>query len=258
MLYGPQAESQRIYQAKCLWLFLDYDGTLADFAPTPDDIFPDAEIINLITRLKENPKFKVAVVSGRRLDHLRALLPIPGLLLAGTYGIEILRPDGKICHRLDYEHIRPYLDGLKPHWQNLIKDYKGFYLEDKGWSLALHARFANDLQAGQVLVQAKELATDQIDLNLFRILGGHKFLEISPIAANKGKTIQYLLDLYPAGECLPIYLGDDDKDEEAFRVIQQSGGVAIYVSQESRESHADLRIPAPPAVIKWLESILNQ
>lgn len=256
MLYGPQAESQRIYQAKCLWLFLDYDGTLADFAPTPDDIFPDAEIIHLITKLNEDPQVKVAVVSGRRLDHLRALLPISGLILAGTYGIEILLPDGKVHHPLGYKKVRPWLEAIKPQWEKLIAGLQDFYLEDKGWSLALHARFADDREANQILSKAKELTVDQIDLKLFRILGGHKFLEISPIAANKGKTIQYLLDLYPAGECLPIYLGDDDKDEEAFRMIKQSGGVAIYVSQEPRESYADLRISAPPAVIKWLESIL--
>lgn len=256
MLYGPQAESQRIYQAKCLWLFLDYDGTLADFAPTPDDIFPDAEIIHLITKLNEDPQVKVAVVSGRRLDHLRALLPISGLILAGTYGIEILLPDGKVHHPLEYKKVRPWLEAIKPQWEKLIAGLQDFYLEDKGWSLALHARFADDREANQILSKAKELTVDQIDLKLFRILGGHKFLEISPIAANKGKTIQYLLDLYPAGECLPIYLGDDDKDEEAFRMIKQSGGVAVYVSQEPRESYADLRISAPPAVIKWLESIL--
>ncbi len=256
MLYGPQTESQRIYQAKCLWLFLDYDGTLADFAPTPDDIFPDAEIINLISRLKENPHVNIAVVSGRRLDHLRALLPIPGLILAGTYGIEILLPDGKVHHRLEYKKVRPWLEAIKPQWEKLIAGLQDFYLEDKGWSLALHARFAEDREANQILSRAKEMAVDHIDLKLFRILGGHKFLEVSPIAANKGNTIQFLLEQFSAGECLPIYIGDDDKDEEAFQVIKQNGGVAIYVSQEPRESYADLRIPAPPAVIKWLKSFL--
>ena len=258
MLSGPQALVKRISQAKHLCLFLDYDGTLADFAPTPDDIFPDPDIIALITRLNQHPKIKLAVVSGRRLDHLRALLPIPGLLLAGTYGVEILLPDGKVHHRLVYEDIRPDLDGLKPLWEDLIASRQGFYLEDKGWSLALHARYADDQEAGQVLAQAKELATGQIDLTLFRILGGHKFLETSPQKANKGNTIHYLLGLYHPGECLSIYIGDDDKDEEAFQVIEQRGGVAIMVSEKPRMSHAELRLPAPPAVLEWLASILNK
>jgi trehalose 6-phosphate phosphatase len=256
MLSGPQTETERIFQAKCLWLFLDYDGTLADFAPTPDDIFPDPEIIALLTRLHQHAKIRVAVVSGRRLDHLRALLPIPGLTLAGTYGVEILLPDGQVHHRLVVEDIRPFLDKLKPLWQDLIANRQGFYLEDKGWSLALHARFADDQKAGQLLAQAKELATSQINLNLFRILGGDKFLETSPQKANKGNTIQYLLEQYPAVECLPIYIGDDDKDEEAFQIIKQKGGIAIMVSEKPRISHAELRLPAPPTVLKWLQSLL--
>lgn len=256
MLSGPQTETERIFQAKCLWLFLDYDGTLADFAPTPDDILPDPEIIALLTRLHQHAKIRVAVVSGRRLDHLRALLPIPGLTLAGTYGVEILLPDGKVHHRLVVEDIRPYLDDLKPRWQDLIANRQGFYLEDKGWSLALHARFADNQEAGQLLGQAKEIAAGQIDLNQFRILGGHKFLETSPQKANKGNTIQFLLDQYLPGEYLPIYIGDDDKDEEAFQVIKQKGGIAIMVSEKPRMSHAELRLPTPLAVLKWLQSLL--
>ena len=33
--------AERIAHAERLWLFLDYDGTLAEFAPTPDHVFPD-------------------------------------------------------------------------------------------------------------------------------------------------------------------------------------------------------------------------
>ena len=128
MLSGPQTEIERISQAKCLWLFLDYDGTLADFAPTPDDIFPDPEIIALITRLNQHPKIRTAVVSGRRLDHLRALLPIPDLLLAGTYGVEILLLDGKVHHRLVYEDIRPYLDDLRASLAGSDRQSPGFLL----------------------------------------------------------------------------------------------------------------------------------
>lgn len=256
MLTGPQAEISRITQAKCLSLFLDYDGTLADFAPTPDDILLDPEIISLLEQLQHHPCYHIAVVSGRRMSHLRALLPIPGLILAGTYGVEILLPDGKVHHRLKYQDVRPWLEDLKPQWKNLISNHQDFYLEDKGWSLALHARFADDQEADLILAEARDLAASQIDLAWFRILGGHKFLEASPKVANKGDAIQFLLDRYPLEECLPIYIGDDDKDEEAFRVIQQNEGIAILVSEESRKSHANLYLPAPQVVLKWLRSLL--
>ena len=92
MLIGPQEIIDRLEEAERLQLFLDYDGTLAEFAPTPDDILPDPEVIEILTGLRDHPDIWVAVVSGRRLDHIRALLPIPGILLTGTYGIEALTP----------------------------------------------------------------------------------------------------------------------------------------------------------------------
>jgi trehalose 6-phosphate phosphatase len=58
---------QKIDRAEQLWLFLDYDGTLADFAPTPEDILPDKALISLIERLVSQPDIRVTVISGRRL-----------------------------------------------------------------------------------------------------------------------------------------------------------------------------------------------
>lgn len=77
----------QIAKANQVWLFLDYDGTLADFAPTPDHVEPNPEIALLLTRLNDHPRIRVTVISGRRLSHIQKLIPVPGILLAGTYGI---------------------------------------------------------------------------------------------------------------------------------------------------------------------------
>ncbi|HSR29324.1 MAG TPA: trehalose-phosphatase, partial [Anaerolineae bacterium] len=79
---------ERLAQAERLWLFLDYDGTLANFASTPEHVNPDPELVDLLARLVNQPRFRLAVVSGRRLGHVQKLVPVPGILLAGTYGIE--------------------------------------------------------------------------------------------------------------------------------------------------------------------------
>ncbi len=68
---------QRLTAAGDLRLFLDYDGTLADFAPTPDDIFPDPDLAALIDQLAALPRTEVAIISGRRLSHVQALVPVP-------------------------------------------------------------------------------------------------------------------------------------------------------------------------------------
>lgn len=238
-------------------MFLDYDGTLADFAPTPDDIIPDPELIDILTELENHPEIHPAIISGRRLEHIISLVPVPGILLAGTYGIEIRSPDGKRLNRLDYSEIRPTLDSLKPKWDHLISGREGFYLEDKGWTLAIHARFSEDREAERILRTAQKIADNRMDGNVFRLLGGNKFLEVGPKLANKGTNIEYLLAHYPLEEATLVYLGDDDKDEEAFVVINKHKGIAILVSETERETHASLRLNNPSSVRKWLRSLIS-
>jgi trehalose 6-phosphate phosphatase len=245
-------------EAHRLWLFLDYDGTLDDFAPTPDEILPNDRVIDLLERLKEAPAVRLAVVSGRRLAHIEELLPIPGVLLAGTYGLEMRTPEGELRLRVREEEVRPTLARLKPRWSELIAGYEGFYLEDKGWTLAIHARFASDEDAAEVLEEARKLVATFDESDLFQIVGGHKFLEISPRLAHKGRTVEHLLESYPWPEALLLYLGDDDKDEEAFDVIHAHGGKALLVSPEPRLSPADCRLPSPQAVWAWLEALVDR
>jgi trehalose 6-phosphate phosphatase len=248
--------NERLSLAERLWLFLDYDGTLADFAPTPDHVEPDPKLVTLLTRLASHPRFRLAVISGRRLKHVQALVPVPGILLAGTYGVELLTPDGRRIDQLPYETIRPALTALKPRWANLIANREGFFLEDKGWALALHARFADDEETEAILTAARRLATKVAASGPFRFLGGHKFLEIGPKLAHKGRTVEFLLEQYPWSGSLSLYVGDDDKDEEAFSVIQASGGIAILVtSQSDDQTTADFYLESPLAVRDWLQTL---
>lgn len=248
--------NEHLVQAAHLWLFLDYDGTLADLAPTPDHIDMDPELVNLITRLAGHPCIRVTVISGRRLSHVKALVPVPGILLAGTYGVELRTPEGERINRVEYDNIRPVLDAIKPIWLQLIGEHTGFFLEDKGWSLALHARFAGDDAAKTILNEARHVADNAADSGSFRVLGGHKFLEVGPKLAHKGRTVSYLLDEYPLPDAQLFYLGDDDKDEEAFGVIQEQKGIAILVASEPRETRADYRFESPRDVRQWLEMLL--
>lgn len=237
-------------------LFLDYDGTLAGFAPTPDHIDPNPEIIDLLTRLSAHTRFRVAVVSGRRLGHVEQLVPVDGVLLAGTYGIELRVPGGRRVDRVSFDAVRPPLEAVKPQWAALIEGREGFFLEDKNWALALHARYAEESEANQVLAAARSLVSE-MPPDLFRVLGGHRFLELGPQLAHKGRTVDHLLEHYPWPGALPLYLGDDDKDEEAFGVIRDHGGVAVLVSAEPRETAADGRLTSPQTTRRWLETLLS-
>ncbi|MFZ5856920.1 MAG: trehalose-phosphatase [Chloroflexota bacterium] len=244
-----------------LWLFLDYDGTLSDFTPTPEMVDPDQQICDLLSRLSSQPGIRLAVISGRRLHDIQALLPVKGIYLAGTYGIELLMPDGTLIQRVELDAIQPFLENVKPKWMEIIAGEQGFYLEDKNWALALHAKLGSDEDARRVLTLAREIVERELPEEQFRILGGHKFLEAAPLLAHKGRTVSYLLEKYPLPNPQMLYIGDDDKDEEAFEIINTHGGIAIKViseAQSSQPTRAQYTLESPAAVHAWLETLLTK
>ncbi|OGO30470.1 MAG: trehalose-phosphatase, partial [Chloroflexi bacterium RBG_16_54_11] len=162
--------------AERLWVFLDYDGTLLPFTRTPDVISPHPKVIDLIKRLAAKSRLRVAIVSGRRLRDLQTLLPVEGIYIAGTYGIEIQTPDMDRIQRADYGLIRPYLERLKPHWEEIIDDRKGFFLEDKGWALALHARFARQKEAKLVISSIQHTLDQDLITDEYRLIKHNKFV----------------------------------------------------------------------------------
>ncbi len=250
---------QWVRQAGHLWLFLDYDGTLADFAPTPAHIEPNPKLISLLKKLARKPTIRITILSGRRLQDIQTLLPIQGIFLAGTYGIEFVTPAGEIIHRIKYDDIRPFLETIKPQWGQLISGKRGFFLEDKGWTLALHARFADDLEAEQVIAQAQDIAKSKSLPDILRILHGNEFLEIAPSLANKRETVTYLLSQYPFPDAQLLYFGDDAHDEEAFSVIHANHGAAVKVLQPTQDSFstsADFCFHSPIEALHWLEQLI--
>lgn len=246
-------------RASHLSLFLDYDGTLAGFAPNPDTIEPNPRVINLVQQLSYKINFQVVILSGRRLGHVRQLLPVNGIFLAGTYGIELLTPKSELIQRASFAELRPVLENIKPRWKSILNSRSGFYLEDKGWTLAIHARSAANNEAEQVMARARDSLDEKTLVGRFRILEGHRFLEVAPLLASKKETVSYILAHYPLPETRLLYIGDDDKDEEAFPVIHGHHGVAIKVFQPSQASfatEADFFFESPAETLDWLEGLV--
>jgi trehalose 6-phosphate phosphatase len=241
-----------------LWLFLDYDGTLAEFAPTPDTVLPDPEIIDLLSRLARYPDaIRVVIMSGRRFSHIQKLLPVPGILEAGAYGIEFITWQGKHVRLLDFETARPFLDQVRERWLALIEHRPGYTLEDKEYALALHARTAPAEEARATLAEAAQIARQFVQKESYRILGGNRYIEVAPTIADKGQSVSMLLLRFPWPGAEIVYIGDDDKDEPAFEVVLKNGGVPIVVAADARPTHALYRLESPREVKKWLEELVE-
>jgi len=247
----------RATKARFLRLFLDYDGTLADFAPSPDILLPDLKLIALVKRLVSAKGILPAIISGRKLEHIEKLLPVKGLLLAGTYGIEMKLPDGQYWSALEYQEIRPIIERIFPLWEKLIKNRDDFYLEDKGWSIALHGRFARETDAHNVMESAHQIVKDHQPDPLFGLFEGERFLEYAPLAASKTIAAKWIVDHLTPKDAFTVFIGDDDKDEEAFDVAIKSGGFAIRVSDNSRHTQAQFCLKNPAETRIWLDELLS-
>jgi trehalose 6-phosphate phosphatase len=249
------AVRQRLAAGGQVGLFLDYDGTLVPIARTPEDARPSAALLQVLTGLAGLSTIRVVILSGRSLSSLQAMLPVPGLTLAGIYGIEIQMPDQSVVIRSDPPRLRPVLEQVKSAWAQLVAERPGFLLEDKGLAVALHARFAGLSDADFVLPQAQSAAAHVISPAQFRVLSGDRFLEVAPATAYKGQTMEWLLDLYMSRDALLIYCGDDDQDEEAFAVVRRRGGIPIVVGQDQHATLATNRFGSPDALRGWLQLV---
>jgi trehalose-phosphatase len=77
-------------------------------------------------------------------------------------------------------------------------------------------------------------------------------LEIRPkVDFDKGKAVREILRTFPRLGFLPIYLGDDQTDEEAFRVLKGQG-ISVVVGPGSLPSEANFFLRSPDEVCEFL------
>jgi trehalose 6-phosphate phosphatase len=242
-----------------LWLFLNYEGVLEQFIPTRFDYYPNPAITNILEKLTAEPGIRTAILSGRKLEQLQHLIAVDGVFLAGNYGIEILSPFHGTIHRLDFEVIRPILEMVKPQWSRLLHGKRGFFLEDKAWRLAIHARFANEIDAERVFEEAQQIDGVALLSEYFQIHRKQNFLEIAPRLASKRQTIAYLLDAYPFEKARLLYIGNDDKEEDTIPFIYANNGIALKVLQSShlhQSTNGDFSFHAPRETLEWLSKLV--
>ena len=238
-------------------LFLDYDGSLVPIAPTPAQAVPDQALLELLADVCSKLFLRTVILSGRPLADLQRMLPVKGLIIAGLYGVEMQLADGTVLLKEAGDGREESMAQLREQWQNLAGGLEGFLIEDKGEALALHARWAEAMQAKHVLDTARSQALEIIHSHDLRILDGDRYVEVAPASADKGRAVDWLLTHYPVEGDLPVGFGDDNKDEAAFAVIQGYGGYAIGVGHRYELPNVDARVEDPEAAREWLSEMVS-
>jgi alpha,alpha-trehalase len=92
-----------------------------------------------------------------------------------------------------------------------------------------------------------------------RRIDGKKVYELLPdIDWDKGKAVLWLLQAVELerGNALPIFIGDDRTDEDAFRALE-SRGVGILVSEQPQTTAASYWLKDPVEVERFLRALTD-
>jgi trehalose 6-phosphate synthase/phosphatase len=229
-----------------IFLFLDYDGTLAPIADSPDQAVIPHTTYSLVSKLAE--RVPVAVVSGRSVEDIQKRLAIEGVLYAGNHGAEI-RSGDKILVSGQSEQDRVLLGEMLSRLRRALAPFEGVLIEDKGVTASVHYRKVGLKHLADVAILFRSIAREYE--KSFHITSGKKVFEIRPAGAwNKGDAVTWITDNLGAGKT-PIYIGDDTTDEDAFRALKGKG-VSISVGGSA---YADYYVRKQDEVDRLLESL---
>lgn len=248
---------KKIIAGKHLAFFLDYDGTLAPLASTPAKAVFPTENKTLLEILSRNKKYKVTIVSGRAIEDVRRKVGIKKLTYVGNHGLEIEGPQIRFESLLP-PHVKQSVEQIKNELIRNLAKVPGVLLEDKGLTLSLHYRLVDRKNVPEVKKVFLRICKPYRQQQKIKIGLGKEVLEIRPpIEWNKGHAVSWLLKEYRLTEdkdMMPIYIGDDLTDEDAFRILR-GAGLTIVVGQ--RPSRAQYYVQDTKEVTWVLEQILQ-
>lgn len=215
-------------------VFLDYDGVLSPIVERPEDAVLDAATRRALVRLAD--RCPVAIVSGRDLHDVRSMVGVDGLVYAGSHGWDISGMDVKAEPR--GEEYLPALDAAERELDDRVTDIAGVRVERKRFAIAVHFRQVDDADVDRLEQVVRRIAADHPKL---RTTGGKRIFELRPdLDWNKGTAVIWLLTQLglDRDDVVPIYVGDDETDEDAFRALEHRGvGVIVGPEAPTAASH---------------------
>lgn len=238
---------ERVRSASDISLFLDFDGTISSIVPHPADAEMDPEIRRLLEQISARHDFSVVIISGRALADIRERAGLRDVIYVGNHGLEI--EAGEIRFREpEAEALRRELKSVSLQLKLALADIEGLEIEDKCLTLSVHFRRVNQ----ELHDWITKVTFDAVERSRsFVARMGKKVVEVRPqIAWNKGHALKWICREVLRGCSLPIYIGDDATDEDAFAAIPD--GITIKVGKEGCPTEAQYSLPDVSAVAQFL------
>jgi trehalose 6-phosphate phosphatase len=240
-------------------VFYDFDGTLSEIVEDPDSARLVDGAADAMTSL--SAACPVAILSGRDLADVRERIGLPGLWYAGSHGFELTGPDGTHHQNPEAAASIPVLAGAAADLADQLGHIPGVLVEHKRFGVAVHYRNAARDRVGEVAAAVRTAG----QRTALRVTTGREVIELRPnIDWDKGKTLRWVLDHIRdnegGGPLLPIYLGDDITDEDAFDAVHDDG-IAILVrhgDDGDRATAARYALDDPDRVREFTERLARR
>lgn len=215
-------------------LFLDFDGTLSPIAKDPKDAVLHPDIKLWLRKLSHEKNIKISIVTGRALLDIKKRVGLKNIIYAANHGAEIYY-NGKYLLKKGNIYRKP-IQLLAGELADAMSDIPGVFVEDKGLSVAIHFRKVSFRLRSSVKKIVKKVSKTHLKRHDLQLTTGKMILEIRPAKLwNKGKAVLWIWQKL-APKHMPIYIGDDVTDEDAFLALKKHG-LGIRVGKKKR-SHA--------------------
>lgn len=247
-------EIKRSMASKDVFLFLDYDGTLTPIVATPDLAVMSDEMREAVRQAAS--VMTTSIVSGRATDDVRSKVRLEGLFYAGSHGFEIVDPQGKVTVNEDAQEIRSTIDEVHEKLSERLKGVEGALVEHVKYTISSHYRLVADKDFPKVKKAVEDIL---MEYPVLRMTEGKKVFEIRPkIDWDKGRAVQWILRFlqYDETKHIPIYIGDDTTDEDAFSFLEDKG-FGVLVAEPVRETAARYVVADTKEVKKVLDFLME-
>lgn len=225
-------------------LFLDFDGTLVQLASRPDFVKVEAKLSDLLAILSTKLQGRLAIVTGRPAEQVRTLFGQPKFAIAGSHGVELHWPDGRVVTPSFHDDRAVILQRAR----ELAETYAGLIVEDKPFGVALHYRLAPQAERACI-----SLATRLAEDTGYLLQTGKMVVELKFSSGDKGDAVKAFMSEPPMMDGRPIFIGDDDTDEAGFLMASHLGGVGVLVGA-TKETAAAYRLADVDETLRWLKA----
>lgn len=233
-LFEKWAEWDQKLRSDFIFLFADYDGTLTPIAESPDKAVLSGRMRDLLDKFSNSNQCSLAIISGRTLDDLKKQIGLKNIFYAGNHGLEIEGPDIKFTVPVPAE-LRKMIKTIYKEISQSLSCIKGIYIEDKGLTISLHYRSADIKDIPRVLDILSQVTGPYVQGNKIKVSYGKKVYEIKPaVKWDKGEVVSWLysrqFSAAQKNKAIPVYIGDDLTDEDAFKVVKDKG-LTVFVGK---------------------------